>query len=132
MVKPPSEPSKYLGLNLLLTGDWTPEFLAQRKASHQIGRALSREMISPREALLTYKTIILLKIHYPLLPMCFFPEEEAEMESLILLHLLPKMVINCHFPRVVIHGPKSLCGLALPKLETIQAWSHTRFILCHL
>lgn len=89
-------------------------------------------MISPREALLTYKTIILLKIHYPLLPMCFFPEEEAEMESLILLHLLPKMVINCHFPRVVIHGPKSLCGLALPKLETIQAWSHTRFILCHL
>jgi len=70
------------------------------------------------------RQVLLPKLLYPLMTTNFTEEQCQEILRPALTSTLPAMGINWHFPRAVIHGPKSHQGLGIPNLYMEQLCAH--------
>jgi len=77
------------------------------------------------------QTTIWKTLGHPLPTTLLTKEECEEIMRPVLNAALPKMGLNRHFPRAVVHGAKSLQGLEIPHLFTMQSIEHLKHLINH-
>jgi len=85
---------------------------------------ITSSRLTRKEALFSYIQYLLPKLRYQ-------PPFDKLM-SLILMALLPKLHLNRHTSRTIIHAPKELGGLALPHLFSLQGIDKLKLFAGHL
>ena len=81
---------------------------------------------------MSYVQYLLPKLRYQPPLLALTQQQCHKIQSIVLQALLPKLHINRHTARSIIHGPATLGGLALPQLYTTQGIDKLELFLGHL
>jgi hypothetical protein len=84
------------------------------------------------KALTSYVQYLLPKLRYQPPLLCLTRHECDKVLSPVLMALLPKLHLNRHTSRAIVHGPEEYGGLALPHLYTLQGVDKLKLFLGHL
>jgi len=93
---------------------------------------LTSSKLSRQEALTIYVQCLLPKLRYQPPLLCMTRHDCDKILSPILMALLPKLHLNRHTSRAIVHGPEEFGGLALPHLPTLQGVDKLKLFLGHL
>jgi hypothetical protein len=94
--------------------------------------SLTGSHVTRQEALTAYIQYLLPKVQYQPPLLSINHQQCNRLQSTILMALLPKLHINRHTARSIIHGPEELGGLDLPHIYATQGLGKLRLFLGHL
>lgn len=100
-------PTKELGTLCAPSGTLDKEFKVRFKESREFADVIQKSSLTPAETWLDNTTIWEAKVLYYSLLNTFHQKEWEQLQSIILLSVLPKMKINRNMPRAVIFGTKT-------------------------
>ena len=95
------------------------------------GQRIRSGFLSRSDTLTGFKTTIMMTLKYPLLTTTLNRTDCSDILSPLLTLTLPKMGLCSRMRRLIIHMPKSLNGLGVPDLWTLQGTDHIKALLDH-
>jgi hypothetical protein len=128
----PTSSFRTLGVYLTPSGNNKGALSILKNITLQFATSITGSHLTHQEALTAYLQYLLPKVRYqpPLLSLS--QTNCNQLQSTILMTFLPKLNINRHTARSIIHGPEELGGLELPHLYTTQGMEKLRLFLGHL
>lgn len=128
----PTDTFRTLGVHVTPDGTSKGAFTILQDIALNYASILTGTHVTRQEALTTYIQYILPKLRYqpPLLALTL--KQCDTLQSIILKAVLPKLHINRHTARSIVHGPIELGGLALPHIYTMQGVDKLNLLLGHL
>lgn len=128
----PTDTFRSLGVHVTPDGTSKGTFTILQDIALNYASILTGTHVTRQEALTTYIQYILPKLRYqpPLLALTL--KQCDTLQSIILKAVLPKLHINHHTARSIVHGPIELGGLALPHIYTMQGVDKLNLLLGHL
>jgi len=128
----PSTGYRTLGAYIAGDGNMKKALAIGRQKSIDYAGLLSNSNLNRCEAYFSYILYFYPKISYAL-PVSTFTEKESNfLQAPAKAAFLPKIGINRHSARMIIHGPACLGGLQLPDVYTDQGVAQLRLLLGHL
>jgi hypothetical protein len=121
-----------LGVYLTPDGTCKGAFTVLKEIAFTYASVVTGTHLSHQKALTSYIQYLLPKLHYQPPLLALTAKQCYTLQSIILQALLPKLHINRHTARSIIHGPSELGGLALPQLYTTQGVDKLYLLLGHL
>jgi hypothetical protein len=128
----PYDSYQTLGAYLSPSGGMVKAFEVLRDQSLDYATRIQSSSISAEAALWSYMLYLLPKLHFPQMAMMFMETQCAQIQSLALRALLPKLHLNHNTVRSIIHGPSLYGGMNIPHLYTSQGLHQLKFLLGHL
>jgi len=120
-----SEARQILGVRIAPDGNDKVEVQYLKEVAAMWGRNMVRANLNQMDAEFSLQQVLLPKLLCPLMITNFTKEQCQDiLRPALLTSELPAMGINQHFPRAVIHSPKSHQGLDIPNLYTKQLCTH--------
>jgi hypothetical protein len=96
-------------------------------ATHITGSHLTRQ-----QTLVSYIQYLLPKLRYQPLLLSLEHSVLDQLQATTLKAVLPKLYLNRHTARSIIHGPEEFGGLSLPHIKNLQGIEKLYLFLCHL
>ena len=127
-----NEGDRQLGIILPLDGSFTQERQRRETDCKNLGRALYNSSLTHEESVIVYRVYYIPKVSYPLSITKFKQKECNTMQSWFYRYALPKMGLNRHTPKALLHGPMDLGGLELHDMYTEQLTRHLEKIQQHI
>jgi len=122
---------KTLGVYCAPNGEMTQQCEDMKAKSRDWADKISSGHMDRVNVSIALRTTIWRTLGYPLATTLLTLEQCDEIMKPALNAALPKMGLNRHFPRAVLHGPKSLQGLEIPHLFTLQSIEHLKQLINH-
>ena len=127
-----SEGVRLLGIKAAANGTYVQEFTTRLEKSREMAGKLQ---VAPLNLALTWQAYYCRwkpAITYCLPITTFSAKECGKIQSPFFSALLPKIGINRHMPRALLHGPSQVAGLGLISLEAEQIARHVTGIISQL
>jgi hypothetical protein len=121
-----------LGAYISPSGGMHKAFEILRNYSIEYATRLQVSRLWKEAALWSYLLYLLPKLTFPLLAMSLSETQCHQIQSPALSALLPKLHLNRHTARSIIHGPMLYGGMSLPSFYTLQGLHQLKFLLGHL
>ena len=131
-IRAPNDPQKYLGLHMSTIQNFHKEYDLRIEQANEYSHRLGKASLSPTEALISFSQVYLPSIRYVFPYTNFSSKQLKKLQSIILSSLLPKIGINRHFPRAIVHGPINRGGLGISNMELLQGIDHVLTIVRQL
>jgi len=128
----PTDTFRTLGVYVTPDGTCKGAFTVLKEIALTYASVVTGTHLSRQEALTSYIQYLLPKLRYQPPLLALTAKQCYTLQSIILQALLPKLHINRHTARSIIHGPSELGGLALPQLYTTQGVDKLYLLLGHL
>jgi hypothetical protein len=128
----PDKGTRVLGVRLAMDGTFKDEFQYRLKQSKTMARLLYRSHLTPTDAYMVYETRFCPALEYPLAVTTFTTSQLLQIQKPFIYLLLPKIGMNQHTPRAIIHGPLYRGGLGLPHLDERQTILHFELFQGHI
>lgn len=128
----PTESFRTLGIYITPDGSSAGAFAILKEIAISYATAITGTHLTWQEALTSYVQYLLPKLRYqpPLLALTH--KQCHALQSIALQALLPKLHINRHTARSIVHGPAELGGIALPQVYSTQGVDKLDLLLGHL
>ena len=128
----PTSSFRTLGVFITPSGSNKGAISVLKDITVQFATNITGSHLSRQEALTAYIQYLLPKLRYqpPLLSLS--QSECNQLQSTTLMALLPKLNVNRHTARSIIHGPEELGGMDLPHIYTTQGVEKLKLFLGHL
>ena len=127
----PSTARETLGCWIAIDGNKKKQRKVLLQKAKRWGQRLQVSFLSKQDAILGFRTTIMMSLKYPLLAASLDKQECASIMSPLLTRCLPRMGMCSRMRRLVIHLPKEMGGIGIPDLWTIQGVDHIQAILDH-
>ena len=127
----PSTARETLGCWIALDGNKKKQRKILVGKAKRWGQRLQVSHLNRYDAMLGFRTTIMMSLKYPLLSTSLDKYECAAIMSPLLTRALPRMGMCSRIRRLVLHIPKAMGGLGIPDLWTLQGMDHIKAILDH-
>ena len=89
---------------------------------------LTLSHLPPAQSMIAYNSLYMAGIKYVLPITRFYHTQCYKIQSNVFQSLLPKMNLNMHTPRAIIHGPRTHGGIGIPPIYSIQGALQTKLL----
>lgn len=127
----PSTARETLGCWIAIDGSKKKQRKVLLQKAKRWGQRLQVSFLSKQDAILGFRTTIMMSLKYPLLAASLDKQDCAAIMSPLLTRALPRMGMCSRIRRLVIHLPKEMGGIGIPDLWTLQGVDHIQAILDH-
>lgn len=128
----PTTSYRTLGVHITVTGSMKKAMALNRQKSEDYAGLLGNSTLNRCEAYFSYILYFFPKISYSLPLMTFTQKECTYIQAPAMSAFLPKIGLNRHTSRSIIHGPTSYGGLQIKDAYTEQGIGQIRLLLGHL
>ena len=127
----PSTARETLGCWIALDGNQKKQKKILLQKAKRWGQRLQVSFLSKQDALLGFRTTIMMSLKYPLLAATLNKQDCVAIMSPLLTRSLPRMGMCSRIRRLVLHIPKEMGGIGIPDLWTLQGTDHIKALLDH-
>ena len=116
----PWEAQRQLGIRLPLTGSCAIEFEFRKNQCARFANSIKKAPLSRHEAYVHFRQYFIPALSFPFPVTLFTTSQCHELQRKYIFHLLPKLGINRHMPRITIYAPMDKGGAQLLDLRVLQ------------
>jgi hypothetical protein len=128
----PTDSYRTLGVFLSPSGSTKKAYEILLGYSKEYASAVASSTITSKESYVSYTMFLIPKLCFPLPALTLTEQQCNRIQSPALNATLPKLHMNQHTARSIIHGPLELGGINLPHVYTYQSIGQLELLLGHL
>ena len=128
----PNTAYRTLGAYITVTGSMKKALALNRQKSVEYAGLIGSSRLNRCEAYFSFILYFYPKLLYALPISTFTQKECTHMQAPAMSAVLPKLGINRHTSKSIVHGPSEYGGLSLPNVYTDQGLGQLRLLIGHL